>query len=363
MRQSIDCRLLFRARQSGGALAGINLKVMPRALITGAAGFIGSHVADQCVSLGFDVVGVDDLSGGFIENVSPDIDFRRGSICDAAFVSSLWDGEGFDYVYHLAAYAAEGLSHFIRRFNYNNNLVASVGLINQSVLHRVKCFVFTSSIAVYGRSQTPMSEDTIPRPEDPYGIAKYAVELDIAAAHEIFGLPYVIFRPHNVYGERQNIADRYRNVIGIFMNQIMRGEPMSVFGDGLQTRAFSHVDDVAPVIARAPLVREAHQKVFNVGADQAHTIVELAQEVAAAFGVQPRIVHLPARNEVVHAFADHDLVSKHFKMRQPIPLRDGLARMAEWAKRRGSSQPIPFGDIEVALNMPDSWASPESAPR
>ena len=142
-------------------------------------------------------------------------------------------------VYHLAAYAAEGLSHFIRRFNYQNNLIGSVNLINASVNHDVECFVFTSSIAVYGPNQVPMHEELVPAPEDPYGVAKLAVEQDLRACHAQFGLPYVIFRPHNVYGERQNIGDRYRNVIGIFMNQIMRGEPMTIFGDGRQTRAFT----------------------------------------------------------------------------------------------------------------------------
>ena len=113
--------------------------------------------------------------------------------------------------------------------------------------------MFTSSIAVYGASaELPMTEETPAHPEDPYGIAKIAVEQDLKACKDMFGMDYVIFRPHNVYGERQNIADRYRNVIGIFMNQVMSGKPMSVFGDGLQTRAFSHIRDVAPVIARAP---------------------------------------------------------------------------------------------------------------
>jgi UDP-glucose 4-epimerase len=204
---------------------------LTRVLVTGAAGFIGSHVADHCLANGCEVVGVDDLSGGFIENVSREVDLRVGSVVDPDFVASLWSDGRYDFVYHLAAYAAEGLSHFIRRYNYQTNLVGSVNLINQSVLNNVGCFVFTSSIAVYGRNQTPMAEDLIPRPEDPYGISKYAVELDLKAAHEIFGLEYVVFRPHNVYGERQNIADTYRNVIGIFMNQLLRGEPMTIFGD------------------------------------------------------------------------------------------------------------------------------------
>src|SRR6267154_3248389 len=162
------------------------------------------------------------------------------------FISMLYATHRFDYIYHLAAYAAEGLSHFIRRYNYNTNLIGSVNLINEAVKQKVKCFVFTSSIAVYGKGQLPMTEEMTPVPEDPYGVSKYAVELDLRAAHEMFGLNYVVFRPHNVYGENQNIGDRYRNVIGIFMNQTMRGEPLTVVGDGAQALAVSHIDVVAP---------------------------------------------------------------------------------------------------------------------
>ncbi len=171
----------------------------------------------------------------------------------------------------------------------------------------------------------------MPRPEDPYGIAKYAVELDLAAAFQMFDLPYIIFRPHNVYGERQNIADKYRNVIGIFMNQAMQGQPMTIFGDGLQTRAFSYIDDVAPLIARAPLVPEAYRQVFNIGADQPETVLALAQATARALGVEPQIQHLPARHEVVHAFASHDKARRFFQPDRPVPLSEGLQRMAQWA--------------------------------
>jgi UDP-glucose 4-epimerase len=331
---------------------------MQRALVTGVAGFIGSYVAQHCLEMGFNVVGVDDLSGGFIENVPKGVDFRKGSIVDPGFVQKLWFDEDFDFVYHLAAYAAEGLSHYIRSFNYNNNLIGSINLINQSILHNVKCFVFTSSIAVYGVNQTPMIEDMVPKPEDPYGIAKYAVELDLAAAQHMFGLPYIIFRPHNVYGERQNIADKYRNVIGIFMNQVMKGQPMTIFGDGLQTRAFSHVNDVAPIIARAPLVSEAYQQVFNIGADQPYTIMELAGEVANAFGVESRVEHLLARKEVTHAFSSHEKVRRVFVSPQPTSLRDGIKQMVQWVKVRGAMVPLEFkSDIEVSINMPTSWVT------
>src|ERR1035437_10005023 len=198
---------------------------MAKSLVTGAAGFIGSHVCGELLKMGHQVVGLDDLSGGFPENILPGVRFVRGTVEDGAAIARLFRKHEFDYVFHLAAYAAEGLSHFIKRFNYTNNLIGSVNLINESVKHKVKCFVFTSSIAVYGNCPPPMTEEMTPKPEDPYGIAKFAVEMDLKVTHEMFGLNYIIFRPHNVYGEYQNLGDKYRNVVGIFMNQLMQNKP------------------------------------------------------------------------------------------------------------------------------------------
>lgn len=326
-------------------------------LVTGAAGFIGSHVCKYLLKQGHQVVGLDDLSGGFRDYVPPGVKFVEGSVTDTALVKELFAGNKFDHVFHLAAYAAEGLSHFIKHFNYTNNLLGSVNLINASVNHNVKCFVFTSSIAVYGKNQLPMTEDAVPKPEDPYGIAKYAVELDLKEAHEMFGLNHVIFRPHNVYGEFQNIGDRYRNVIGIFMNQIMQGQPMTIFGDGKQTRAFSYIDDVAPVIAASIARPACYNQVFNVGADQAYSVAELAEVVAKAMGVPPQIKKLEARNEVVHAYSAHEKVHKHFgDLIKNVSLEAGVNRMAVWAKKAGARQGQAFEGIEVAKNLPPSWA-------
>ncbi|MDE1976356.1 MAG: NAD-dependent epimerase/dehydratase family protein [Elusimicrobia bacterium] len=330
---------------------------MASSLVTGGAGFIGSHVAEELVRLGHRVTVLDDLSGGFKDNVPQGARLVQGSVVDAGLVDKLFKQERFDYVYHLAAYAAEGLSHFIKRFNYENNLIGSVNLINAAVnAGTVKCFVFTSSIAVYGKGQVPMAEDMAPTPEDPYGIAKFAVEMDLAESREMFGLPYVIFRPHNVYGERQNLGDRYRNVIGIFMNQAMRGEPFTVFGDGRQTRAFSHVSEVAPIIARACEKPEAWGQVFNIGADKPYAVADMAKVVAEAMGVKLKMKRLPPRNETVDAYASHDKVRRYFAdLIKPVALQDGVRRMAAWARTAGSRKPSEFGAIEVAKNLPPGW--------
>ena len=330
---------------------------MIKVLVTGAAGFIGSHVCDQLINTGYDVIALDDLSGGFEDNVNTKAQFVKGSINDVELINKLFEEHQFTYVYHLAAYAAEGLSHFIRRYNYNNNLIGSINLINASINSgTVKCFVFTSSIAVYGKNQLPMKEDLMPQPEDPYGISKLAVEQDLKSAHEMFGLDFIIFRPHNVYGERQNIGDPYRNVVGIFMNQIMQGKKLTVFGDGMQTRAFSHIDDVAPIIAKSVEMPQAYNEVFNIGADTPYTVKELTTLVCDAFGVSEQIEYLEARNEVVHAYSNHDKVHKFFgHMIKNITLKDGIERMVADAKEKGPRTGEKFKNIEVEKNMPPAW--------
>ena len=328
-----------------------------KSLVTGGAGFIGAHVTNQLIQMGHSVVVLDDLSGGFEENIHPKAKFVKGSINDNDLLEKLFTAEKFDYVYHLAAYAAEGLSHFIKRFNYNNNVIGSINLINQAVIHKIKCFVFTSSIAVYGKGQLPMKEDMTPMPEDPYGIAKFSVEMDLKATHEMFGLNYIIFRPHNVYGEYQNLGDRYRNVVGIFMNQLMQGKSLTVFGDGSQTRAFSYIGDVAPYIANSVNIPKAYNDVFNIGGDNDYSVNELATEVMKTLKLEQPIRHLEARNEVLHAYSDHTKVKAVFNIKDEsfTSLSGGLQKMADWAKTAGVKKSEKFKNIEITERLPKIW--------
>jgi UDP-glucose 4-epimerase len=217
--------------------------------------------------------------------------------------------------------------------------------------------VFTSSIAVYGDGQSPMNEEMIPFPEDSYGIAKLAVEQELRASHQMFGLEYVIVRPHNVYGERQNIGDRYRNVVGIFMNQLLKGEHMTIFGDGEQKRAFTYVRDIADVIADSVNCPAARNQVFNVGADHPYTVNELAQVVAETMHLPCRILRLDPRHEVKIAFADHSKAEQVFGKSGKASLREGIRMMAEWVAGHGARESNTFENIEVRRDMPPSWAS------
>lgn len=324
-------------------------------LVTGGAGFIGAHVTNELLKMGHQVVVLDDLSGGFKDNVNKDAIFIKGSVTDNKLVEEIFKKYKFNYVYHLAAYAAEGLSHFIRRFNYNNNLIGSINLINESIKHKVERFIFTSSIAVYGALAPPMKENMHPQPEDPYGVAKYAVELDLKTAHEMFGLNYTIFRPHNVYGEYQNIGDKYRNVVGIFMNQLMQGKMLSVFGDGKQTRAFSYIGDVAPYIAQCVNNTKSINEIYNIGADQEYTVLELAQTIQNAMGIKQKIRFLEPRNEVVHAHADHNKAKQHFEINRFVSLEKGVQKMADWAKKVGTRKSSKFENIEITEKLPPFW--------
>jgi len=332
---------------------------MAVSLVTGGAGFIGAHVSRELLEMGHTVVVLDDLSGGFRDQVPEGAAFVEGSVTDHVLLEQLFAEHSFDYVYHLAAYAAEGLSHFIRRFNYNNNLIGSINLINESIKHKIKCFVFTSSIAVYGGIEPPMREDKYPHPEDPYGVAKFAVEQDLKTALDMFGLNSIIFRPHNVYGEYQNLGDRYRNVVGIFMNQLMQGKSLTVFGDGGQTRAFSYIGDVAPHIARSVDIPEAYNEVFNIGADKEYTVKELAEQTIKAMGMSEPLRYLPARNEVVHAYADHSKARRVFGGGEPATLEEGLNKMVGWAIAAGSRKSAKFENIEITEKLPQIWLEEE----
>lgn len=337
---------------------------MTVSLVTGGAGFIGSHVADHLLKMGHKVVVMDDLSGGNANNLphangSLLVEHCGDSITDADAVNDLFNEHRFDYVFHLAAYAAESLSPHIRRFNYTNNLIGSVNLINAAVnADTVKRFVFTSSAAVYGISAIEAKEEQVPTPADPYGVAKYAVEMDLMLAARSFGLGYTIFRPHNVYGPRQSLYDGYRNVIGIFMHQYLMEQPMTIFGSGKQLRQFSYIDDVAPYIAESVNMDAARNHIINIGSDAEYSVNDLAVLVYEALGGKmpiPDATYLPDRHEAYVVRVDHDKSRYIFGSRNRIPLIDGLSRMAAWAKTQTLRPPTPFADIEIEKGLPPSW--------
>ena len=338
-----------------------------KAIVTGGAGFIGSHVAERLVQAGHDVLVLDDLSGGVRENIPEGARFLHASITEP--LDERFARFAPDVVYHLAAYAAEGLSHHIPVFNYTNNVTGTVNVLAAAHRAGARHFVFTSSIAVYGHPPTnaPFSETTPPDPIDPYGIAKLACEQHIKAFARYFGGPaWTVFRPHNVFGPRQNISDPYRNVVGIFMAHALEERAMPVFGDGTQTRSFSYIDVVADAIAQAPETPAARNLTVNIGGDEPMSVRELARAVASVMGVADRVEFLPPRKEVLHAHCDHALAQRTFAAiyaQRAIGIERGLQRMA----RHVRSNPVPPAtecpsSIELPELLPPSWAARLSRP-
>lgn len=325
-----------------------------KSLITGGAGFLGSHLAEYLLEQWHEVVIVDNLSWGFERNIPEQTVFYCVDFTDADKVCEVFEDEKPDFVFHLWAYAAEGLSHFIRRYNYNNNLIGSVNIINECIKHKVKRLVFTSSMAVYGTNQVPYTEEMMPCPEDPYGTAKYAVEQDLEHAHRLFGLEYTIFRPHNIVGTRQHIGDTFRNVVGIFVNQVMQGKPMTIFGDWEQTRAFSYVKDIVPYIAECINKDNTKGQVYNVWGEVPYTIKKLAEMVQSKIGGD--IVHEPPRYEVKHAHSNHDKLYRDFgHITEQRDFNIVLDEFIDWAKNLWPQEPTKFKDIELTENLPPKW--------
>jgi UDP-glucose 4-epimerase len=328
-------------------------------LITGIAGLLGSHLSQYLLSKSYIVVGIDDLSGGYLDFVPNEIieqgNFHQINLVDQHQVEEVFKKYSPDYVYHFAAYAAEGLSPFIRNFNYTNNLLCSVNVINCCVRHNVKKIIFTSSIAVYGHGNPPYFESHFPTPADPYGIAKYAVELDLQQANEQFGLNYTIVRPHNVIGIQQNIWDMYRNVVGIFIRQTLAGEPITIYGDGTQTRAFSDIKYYLSPFEK--LLEVGNSEIFNLGADRKYTLNHIAKAVQYAgkkLGYHSEIIHLEARLEVKHALCNHDKAKRELNFYDDTNIELTIDEMFNWALSQ-TSRSIKRMDYEISKNMYTFW--------
>lgn len=323
-----------------------------KVLITGCVGLIGSHFSRYLLDKGYKVYGIDDLSGGYEDNLpfGEHFHFYCGSVTDKKWFDAVFESIKPDYVYHFAAYAAEGLSPFIRNFNYTNNLIGSVNVINNCVKFNSK-LIFTSSMAVYGGGSPPFHEDDIPNPVDPYGIAKYAVEMDIKQAHEQFGLRYTIVRPHNIIGIYQNIWDKYRNVIGIWIRQVLKGEPITIFGDGTQKRAFSDIKFYMEPLEK--LMEQGDSEIFNLGADKEYQLKHVAEAVYALHPVSS-IQYLEKRHEVKNAYCDHAKAKALLDFKDETNLVDTIKEMFLWAEQQPDREVkrVPY---ELEKGMYEYW--------
>ena len=327
-------------------------------LITGVAGLIGSRLADWLIEKYplYKVVGIDDLSGGYIQNVNPNLDFWEINLINPKHKLDLCFSENkFDYVFHFAAYAAEGLSPFIRQYNYDNNLKATARIVNECIKNDVRKLVFTSTLAVYGHGYGGvLDENQIPKPIDPYGVAKYACEMDIQIAGEQHGLDWCIIRPHNVYGIKQNIWDKYRNVLGIWMYQILNDEPMSIFGDGNQTRAFSYIDDIISPLWNSAVSDRASKEIINLGGVREYSIND-ANDILSEITGYNKKVYLEARHEVKNSIPTWKKSEEILEFKHDTELEEGLKRMWEWALLQPKRERFIWPNYELDKGIYAFW--------
>jgi UDP-glucose 4-epimerase len=321
-------------------------------LITGVAGLLGSRLSDYIIENHSDVyiVGIDDMSGGYRENVNPKVELWEMNLVNGN-IEECFERHQFDYVYHFAAYAAEGLSPFIRTYNYQNNLVATSRIITQCIKHNVKRLVFTSTLAVYGHQDGKMFDEIqVPKPIDPYGVAKYGCEMDIQIAGEQHGLDWCIIRPHNVYGVKQNVWDKYRNVLGIWMYQHTINEPMTIFGDGTQTRAFSYIDDSLEPLWKASQDNRSSKEIINLGGIKEYSINE-ANEILREVVGGGTVKYFEGRHEVKHSIPTWQKSIDLLDFKHETDLKEGLTKMWEWVK----TQPVrerfvwPFYELDKGI--------------
>jgi len=325
-------------------------------LITGVAGLLGSRLAHWIIENkeNVEVVGIDNLSGGYIENVDKRVKFYQIDLVDDS-LKEIFENEKPDIVYHFAAYAAEGLSPFIRKYNYVNNLVATASVINECIKHKVKRLVFTSTMAVYGFGDGSFFDEKMTRtPIDPYGNAKAACERDIEIAGEQHDLDWCIIRPHNVYGVNQNIWDKYRNVLGIWMYYHINGKPITIFGDGTQQRAFSFIDDSLEPLWNSAFFESASRQIINLGGIHGYSINEAADTLIKVMGGGEKI-YLEGRHEVHTAVPTFQKSIDILKFQHKTDLLEGLTKMWEWSKHQPNRERFVWGDYEINDKIYSFW--------
>ena len=326
-------------------------------LITGVAGLLGSRLADWIVENKpeYKIVGIDDLSGGYESNVHPKVDLWEIDLVKHS-IDTCFSKNKFDYVFHFAAYAAEGLSPFIRCFNYDNNLKVTARIVNECIKTDVKRLVFTSTLAVYGHGYGGIFDETQQQaPIDPYGVAKYACEMDIQIANEQHGLDYCIIRPHNVYGVKQNIWDKYRNVLGIWMYQYLNNEPMTIFGDGEQTRAFSFIDDILEPLWNSATREKASKQIINLGGVEEISIKEAANTLRAVIDTKDEFRYLEARHEVKHSIPTFQKSIDLLDFKSTTTLHNGLEKMWIWAKNQPMRKRFVWDEYELDKGIYSFW--------
>ena len=324
--------------------------------ITGIAGFLGSHLAKRLLKLGHSVSGNDNLILGEIENLPPNINIDKTDCCD--YDQMVKNLKNFDIVYHCAATAHEGLSVFSPNFITKNIYQASVAVITASIVNNVKKFIFCSSMARYGNQKTPYTESMTPKPEDPYGIAKVAAEDTLKLLSEVHGMNYNIAVPHNIVGPNQKYDDPFRNVMSIFINRNLQGKPSIIYGDGLQERCFSYIDDVIYCLEKLALDKGINKEIINIGPDEeTTTVLELSKMVANETRFNGNPIFVKDRpKEVKFASCSSNKARKLLGYKTKTSLQDSIKLTADYIRQRGIRKFNYNLPLEINSEItPDTW--------
>ena len=331
-----------------------------KVLVTGVAGFLGSHLAEKLSNMGHQVVGVDNMTGGYKDNIPKNIKFFEFDCCDLKKMKSVM--KNIDTVYHCAATAHEGLSVFSPYEITKNNFLASVSVFAAAVSSKVKRIIFCSSMARYGDQKTPFTEDMKPKPVDPYAISKVAAENVLINLCELNNIEWVIAVPHNIIGPRQKYDDPFRNVVSIMINRMLQKKAPIIYGDGKQKRCFSYIDDclscLLPMLDQKNLVKQ----IINIGPDEEFVTINKVSEICSnVTGSNLKPIYRKDRpREVKHATCSANKARKLLNYKTKTNLYEGVLRTFEYIKKRG---PKPFNyhislEIENELT-PYSWLKKE----
>jgi UDP-glucose 4-epimerase len=329
-----------------------------RILITGCAGFIGSHLAENLASDGYKVWGIDNLSLGKLENIPSNITFIKCDLTNPKTTKAAIEKIKPTLIYHLAAWAHEGLSQFMPRLICENNFNAFLNLIVPAVKNGMKRIVVVSSFSVYGKQKAPFDETMDTKPEDVYAIAKSAMEKTTEVLSDIHGFDYTIIRPHNVYGPKQNLSDPYRNVVGIFINRLMKGLPPIIYGDGKQTRSLTYIDDLTPYLAKSGLTNKTKGEIINIGPYNPVSITKLATIVLKTLNSNLKPIYFPKRpRDVKNAYCQNLKAERLLGYQTKTNLENGIRKTVEWAKKIGPVKFKYLDELELTGNkLPKTWA-------
>jgi len=324
--------------------------------ITGIAGFLGSHLAKRLISLGHEISGNDSMIQGDLDNLPKNVKFHKTDCCNFEEMSK--NLKGIDIVYHCAATAHEGLSVFSPNFITKNIFQASISVITASIVNKVKRFVFCSSMARYGSQISPFNETMPPKPEDPYGIAKVAVEESLKLLCKTHFMDYNIAVPHNIVGPNQKYDDPFRNVMSIFINRNLQNKPSIIYGDGNQTRCFSYIDDVIFCLEKLALKKSISKEIINIGPDEETiTINNLAKLVANVTGYNGDPIHVPGRPlEVKEATCSSEKARRLLDYKTKTPLIDAIKFTTNYIKNKGTKKFVYNLPVEIKSEItPETW--------